>query len=81
MKEIISPKEKANDLVNTYRMILMDADTECGNEILCTSIAIKTALVAINQMILLVDAYLPLDEHVIELFDYLQQVKKELRKL
>jgi hypothetical protein len=81
MKEIISPKEKANDLVNTYRMILMDADTDCGNEILCTSIAIKTALVAINQMILLVDAYLPLDKEVIELFDYLQQVKNELKKL
>jgi hypothetical protein len=62
-------------------MILMDADTDCGNEILCTSIAIKNALVAINQMILLVDAYLPLDKEVIELFDYLQQIKKELKKL
>ena len=80
MKEIISPKEKANDLVNTYRMILMDEDTECGNEILCTSIAIKNALVAINQMILMIDG-LPLDEHVIDLFDYLQKVKNELKKL
>jgi hypothetical protein len=79
MKEIISPKEKANDLVNTYRMILMDADTDCGNEILCTSIAIKNALVAINQMILMIDG-LPLDEHVIDLFDYLQKVKNELKK-
>jgi hypothetical protein len=80
MKEIISPKEKANDLVNTYRIILMDEDTECGNEILCTSIAIKNALVAINQMILMIDG-LPLDEHVIDLFDYLQKVKNELKKL
>jgi hypothetical protein len=79
MKEIISPKEKANDLVNAYRMILMDADTDCGNEILCTSIAIKNALVAINQMILMIDG-LPLDEHVIDLFDYLQKVKNELKK-
>jgi hypothetical protein len=77
----MTPEQRALSIVNTYRMILMDADTECGNEILCTSIAIKTALVAINQMILLVDAYLPLDKEVIELFDYLQQVKKELRKL
>jgi hypothetical protein len=77
----MTPEQKALSIVNTYRMILMDADTECGNEILCTSIAIKTAIVAINQMILLVDAYLPLDKEVIELFDYLQQVKKELRKL
>jgi hypothetical protein len=77
----MTPEQRALAIVNTYRMILMDADTECGNEILCTSIAIKTALVAINQMILLVDAYLPLDKEVIELFDYLQQVKKELKKL
>ena len=77
----MTPEQRALSIVNTYRMILMDADTECGNEILCTSIAIKTALVAINQMILLVDAYLPLDKEVIELFDYLQQVKKELKKL
>jgi hypothetical protein len=77
----MTPEQRALSIVNTYRMILMDADTECGNEILCTSIAIKNALVAINQMILLVDAYLPLDKEVIELFDYLQQVKKELKKL
>jgi hypothetical protein len=77
----MTPEQRALSIVNTYRMILMDEDTDCGNEILCTSIAIKTALVAINQMILLVDAYLPLDKEVIELFDYLQQVKKELKKL
>jgi hypothetical protein len=77
----MTPEQQAIDLVNQYRMILMNEDTDCGCEILCTSIAIKTAIVSINQMILLVDAYLPLDKEVIELFDYLQQVKKELRKL
>jgi len=41
----MTPKEKAEDLVNQFRMILMDEDTECGNEILCTSIAIKNALI------------------------------------
>jgi hypothetical protein len=61
-------------------MILMDEDTDCGCEILCTSIAIKNALVAINEMILMIDV-LPLDEEVIDLFDYLQQVKTELKKL
>lgn len=76
----MTPEQRALSIVNTYRMILMDADTDCGNEILCTYIAIKNALVAINQMILLIDV-LPLDEHVIELFDYLQQVKQELKKL
>ena len=41
----MTPKEKAEDLVNQFRMILMDEDTDCGNEILCTSIAIKNALI------------------------------------
>jgi hypothetical protein len=77
----MTPEQRALSIVNTYRMILMDEDTDCGNEILCTSIAIKTALVSINQMILLVDAYLPIDKEVIDLFDYLQQVKRELKKL
>jgi hypothetical protein len=76
----MTPEQRALAIVNTYRMILMDADTECGNEILCTSIAIKNALVAINHMILLIDV-LPLDEEVIELFDYVQKVKQELKKL
>jgi hypothetical protein len=58
----------------------MQEDTDCGCEILCTSIAIKNALVAINEMILMIDV-LPLDEEVIDLFDYLQQVKTELKKL
>lgn len=30
----MTPKEKANDLVDTFRMILMNEDTDCGNEIL-----------------------------------------------
>jgi hypothetical protein len=76
----MTPEQRALAIVNTYRMILMDEDTECGNEILCTSIAIKNALVAINQMILMIDV-LPLEEEVIELFDYVQKVKQELKKL
>lgn len=48
---MMTAKEKANELVNQYRMILMDEDTECGNEILCTLIAIKSAKVAVNEVI------------------------------
>jgi hypothetical protein len=76
----MTPEQRALSIVNTYRMILMQEDTDCGCEILCTSIAIKNALVAINEMILMIDV-LPLDEEVIYLFDYLQQVKTELKKL
>jgi hypothetical protein len=76
----MTPEQRALSIVNTYRMILMQEDTDCGCEILCTSIAIKNALVAINEMILMIDV-LPSDKEVIDLFDYLQQVKTELKKL
>jgi hypothetical protein len=44
-------KEKAEELVNSYRIILMNEDTECGNEILCTSIAKQCALIAVEQIL------------------------------
>lgn len=47
----MTPKEKAEDLVNSFRMILMNEDTDCGNEILCTSIAKKNALIAVDEII------------------------------
>jgi hypothetical protein len=46
----MTPKEKANELVNQYRMILMDEDTNCGNEILCSIISIKCALIAVDEI-------------------------------
>ena len=42
---------KAEELVNSYRIILMNEDTECGNEILCTSIAKQCALIALEYII------------------------------
>jgi hypothetical protein len=48
----MKPKEKAEDLVNQFRMILMGEDTECGNEILCTSIAIKNALICADEVLM-----------------------------
>ena len=29
----MTPKLKVQDLVNQFRMVLMDEDTECGNEL------------------------------------------------
>ena len=48
----MTPKEKAEDLVNRFKNILMAEDTECGNEILCTSIAIKNALICANEVLM-----------------------------
>jgi hypothetical protein len=45
-----TPEKEAEDLVNEYRMLLMNEDTECGNEILCTIIAKKCALVAVKKL-------------------------------
>ncbi len=47
----MTANEKANDLVNQYRMILMNEDTDCGNEIICSLIAIKSAKITANEMI------------------------------
>ena len=47
----MTPKEKAENLVNQFRMILMNEDTDCGNEILCSLIAIKSAKITANEMI------------------------------
>jgi hypothetical protein len=44
-------KEKAESLVDTYRIMLMNEDTECGNEILCTVIAKRCALIAVDEII------------------------------
>lgn len=48
---MMTAKEKAEDLVNQFRMILMNEDTDCGNEILCSLIAIKSAKITVNEMI------------------------------
>ena len=72
----MTPKEKAQDLVNTYRMILMDEDTDCGNELLCTSIAIKNALVAVDEIWNALESARAFEE-----YDYWNEVKQEIEKL
>jgi hypothetical protein len=75
----MTPKEKALSIVNTYRMILMDEDTDCGYEILCTSIAIKNALVAVNEIIQAIDWHeyeMPNNET-----NYWLEVRKEIKNL
>ena len=43
----MSAKDKAIELVDTYRIMLMNSDTECGEEILCTVIAKYLSLIHI----------------------------------
>ena len=72
----MTPKQKAQDLVNQYRIILMDEDTDCGNELLCTSIAIKNALVAVNEIWNALESARAFEE-----YNYWQEVRQEIKKL
>ena len=47
----MSAKDKAKELVDTYRIMLMNSDTECGEEMLCTVIAKRCALIAMDEML------------------------------
>jgi hypothetical protein len=73
----MTPKEKAENLVNQYRMILMNEDTECGNEILCTSIAIKSTLIAVDEILNVI----PNNNGWQAKREYWQEVKQEINKL
>jgi hypothetical protein len=47
----MTAKEKAFELVDTYKFVLWSEDTQCGEEILCTGIAKRCALIAVDEMI------------------------------
>jgi hypothetical protein len=47
----MTPKEKAESLVDTYRILLMNKDTQCGEEILCTEIAKQLAIIAVDEVL------------------------------
>jgi hypothetical protein len=71
----MTPKENAINLVDSYRNILMNEDTECGNEILCTVISKQCALIAVDEIIDLV-------KHIdVDSEDYWNEVKHEIEKI
>ncbi len=84
----MTAKEKAIQLVDNYRMLLMNEDTDCGNEILCTMIAKQCALIAVDEITtaltistghLLINK---LDENeLVKDFNYWNEVKTEIEKL
>lgn len=84
----MTPSEKAQQLVDKYRIVLMSEDTDCGNEILCTSIAIKTALIALDDIIQMSDknkiVYSFYENNCLTQYTedfYWNKVKQELEKL
>jgi hypothetical protein len=76
----MTPKDKSQELVNKYKNILMDEDTDCGNEVLCTLIAKSCALIAVDEIIDI--AYWEyMDSGGGQEKEYLLQVKKEIEKI
>jgi hypothetical protein len=75
-----TPKEEAENIVNEFRMVLMQEDTDCGCEILCTSIAIKNALIMVNRIINEVGKF-QVELFALELYLYWVKVKTELEIL
>jgi siderophore synthetase component len=54
----------------------MDEDTDCGNEILCTSIAIKNALVAVNEIWNALESARAFEE-----YNFWSEVRQEIKNL
>ena len=71
----MTPKEKAQDLVNRYRVILMNEDTDCGEEILCTTIAKKIALTTVDEIASVIS------QGVLLRVVYWDEVKQEIENL
>lgn len=69
----MTPKQKANDLVDTFRMILMNEDTDCGNEVLCSLIAIKHAQLVCDEILSVFDLY------KVKKIGFYKEVKQELK--
>jgi hypothetical protein len=75
----MSAKDKAIELVDTYRIMLMNSDTECGEEILCTVIAKYCALIAVDEILKQCWDYRDIDLQAS--YDYWEEVKKEIELL
>lgn len=73
----MTPQEKAIDLINQFKLILMDEDTECGNEILCTLIAKKCARIVVEEII---DFILFPGTNKKDDYDFYNDVEKEINK-
>jgi hypothetical protein len=76
----MTPKEKAFELVDSYKFVLWSEDTQCGDEILCTGIAKRCALIAVDLR-LESDFLFTSIEYEEDSLEYWQQVKHEIEKL
>jgi len=79
----MTPKEKSEDLFNYFHNDLQNEDTDCGQEILVSLLAIRYSLKCVDEMIKAsnrITNHLP-DSWVGEEQNYYKEVKKEINKL
>jgi len=74
----MTPREKAKELVDTYKFVLWSEDTQCGDEILCTGIAKRCALISVDEIIEALSFHSWQNRNEIE---YYEEVKHEIQKL
>jgi hypothetical protein len=76
----MTPQEKANELVNKHRIVLIQSDTDAGEEIICTTIAKQCALVVVDEVIANIEPSVSMDI-ITARIKYWQEVKEEIEKL
>jgi hypothetical protein len=74
----MTANEKAEQLIHEFKTILMDSDSECGNEILCTSVARKCALLTVKHVLLNMKKY-DSNLEITNTFDYWFEIYNLLR--
>ena len=70
--------EQAESLINQFRIVLMNEDTDCGNEILCTEIARKNAIICVQNILNANPHSNPFDVNIQSTYDWWLEVKEEL---
>jgi hypothetical protein len=74
----MTPKEKKDQLIHEFKTILMDSDSECGNEILCTVMARQCALLTVKHVLLNMKKY-DSNFEITNNFDYWFEIYNLLR--
>jgi hypothetical protein len=75
----MTPKEKAEELVGKFKIPLILSDTDAGEEIICTTISKKCALIAFDEIFFALKYNL--DGATSGSVKYWNQVKIEIEKL
>ena len=78
-KMILTPKEKANELVTMHHNLIQDIGGELGQEILVTILAKQCALIAVDEILFVLEYNL--DFKMERSIGYYLEVKEEIENL